>query len=181
MPAIARRDIKPENLLLTENGRIKVCDLVRSLRPTGPTVPATSRATAFAFLLLLFLTPSGRVQGLARTQNKMNYMTIAGSDDYMAPEVLLGEKYDEKCDVFGFGVLLGGTASAAIQLVASHCCGDGELTTHTIPATVIVARKKMPMRKEKTHYAFDLRAVEKLIPPGCTPFPYSLSPMGQRQ
>jgi len=32
----------------------------------------------------------------------MNYMTIAGSDDYMAPEVLLGEKYDEKCDVFGF-------------------------------------------------------------------------------
>jgi serine/threonine protein kinase len=98
------RDIKPENLLLTENGRIKVCDL-----------------------------------GLARTQNKMNYMTIAGSDDYMAPEVLLGEKYDEKCDVFGFGVLLG----------------------------VIVARKKMPMRKEKTHYAFDLRAVEKLIPPGC--------------
>lgn len=100
------RDIKPENLLLTENGRIKVCDL-----------------------------------GLARTQNKMNYMTIAGSDDYMAPEVLLGEKYDEKCDVFGFGVLLG----------------------------VIVARKKMPMRKEKTHYAFDLRAVEKLIPPGCPP------------
>jgi serine/threonine protein kinase len=45
----------------------------------------------------------------------MNYMTIAGSDDYMAPEVLLGEKYDEKCDVFGFGVLLGGTASAAFN------------------------------------------------------------------
>jgi len=100
------RDIKPENLLLTENGHIKVCDL-----------------------------------GLARTQNKMNYMTIAGSDDYMAPEVLLGEKYDEKCDVFGFGVLLG----------------------------VIVARKKMPMRKEKTHYAFDMRAVERLIPTSCPP------------
>lgn len=64
-------------------------------------------------LFFFFLTPSGRVQGLARTQNKMNYMTIAGSDDYMAPEVLLGEKYDEKCDVFGFGVLLGGTVSSA--------------------------------------------------------------------
>lgn len=48
----------------------------------------------------VLLTP--RPQGLARTQNKMNYMTIAGSDDYMAPEVLLGEKYDEKCDVFGY-------------------------------------------------------------------------------
>jgi serine/threonine protein kinase len=36
----------------------------------------------------------------------MNYMTIAGSDDYMAPEVLLGEKYDEKCDVFGYAAPL---------------------------------------------------------------------------
>lgn len=26
----------------------------------------------------------------------------------------------------------------------------------------------MPMRKEKSHYAFDLRSVEKLIPPSCT-------------
>jgi serine/threonine protein kinase len=29
-------------------------------------------------------------------------MTLAGTEDYMAPEVTLGEDYDEKCDVFRY-------------------------------------------------------------------------------
>eukprot|EP01089_Gocevia_fonbrunei_P009460 TRINITY_DN2176_c0_g1_i1.p1 TRINITY_DN2176_c0_g1~~TRINITY_DN2176_c0_g1_i1.p1 ORF type:complete len:506 (+),score=80.36 TRINITY_DN2176_c0_g1_i1:55-1572(+) len=44
--------------------------------------------------------------GFARTTNKSSFMTIAGTDHYIAPEVILGQQYDEKCDTFGFGVLL---------------------------------------------------------------------------
>ncbi|KAL6074618.1 C-terminal of Roc, COR, domain [Balamuthia mandrillaris] len=45
--------------------------------------------------------------GLARKRAHRNLrMTTAGTDRYMAPEVILGMKYDEKCDVFSFGVVM---------------------------------------------------------------------------
>jgi len=98
------RDIKPENLLITEEGRIKLCDL-----------------------------------GFTRMSDKTNYMTIAGSDDYMAPEVLCGEKYDEKCDVFGFGVVLG----------------------------VILARKSLPQRDSTTFFQFKRPRLAQFLPSDC--------------
>jgi serine/threonine protein kinase len=30
-------------------------------------------------------------------------MTICGTDEYMAPEVIMGEEYNDKADVFSFG------------------------------------------------------------------------------
>jgi serine/threonine protein kinase len=33
-------------------------------------------------------------------------MTLCGTDEFMAPEILFGEQYDERADVFSFGVLL---------------------------------------------------------------------------
>jgi len=60
-------------MLLTEHGRVKICDL-----------------------------------GLARTIENTEkgegkkYYTIAGTDVWMAPEVILGESYDFKCDVFRY-------------------------------------------------------------------------------
>ncbi|ELR18497.1 Serine/threonineprotein kinase [Acanthamoeba castellanii str. Neff] len=98
------RDLKPDNVLITEHGRAKVCDL-----------------------------------GFARASKKASsYMTIAGSDDYMAPEVLMGDKYDEKCDVFGYGAVLAG----------------------------IVSRRR-PKRNEDGLYGFKLDQFKALIPPEC--------------
>jgi len=54
-------------MLITENERIKVCDL-----------------------------------GFARTAKKTKRMSIAGTGLYMAPEVMTGDQYDGKCDIFRY-------------------------------------------------------------------------------
>eukprot|EP00005_Dracoamoeba_jomungandri_P010882 CAMPEP_0174275410 /NCGR_PEP_ID=MMETSP0439-20130205/59810_1 /TAXON_ID=0 /ORGANISM="Stereomyxa ramosa, Strain Chinc5" /LENGTH=362 /DNA_ID=CAMNT_0015367511 /DNA_START=15 /DNA_END=1103 /DNA_ORIENTATION=+ len=102
---LIHRDMKPENLLITEHGRIKVCDL-----------------------------------GFARRQQR-DYMTIAGSDDYMAPEVLVGDRYNEKCDVFGFGIVFG----------------------------VILLRRKLPERTSMDGFGFTHEQLENFFPKGCPP------------
>jgi len=38
--------------------------------------------------------------------SKTKYMTIAGTDDWMAPEVILGEMYNEKADENSFGIVI---------------------------------------------------------------------------
>eukprot|EP01133_Synstelium_polycarpum_P019157 gene19157-22948_t len=46
--------------------------------------------------------------GFARIVDDENNksMTICGTDNWMAPEMITGQDYDERCDVFSFGVLL---------------------------------------------------------------------------
>ena len=45
--------------------------------------------------------------GLATYLKEGEYLTIrCGSNEYMAPEVLRGQKYDETCDIWAIGVLL---------------------------------------------------------------------------
>eukprot|EP01087_Luapelamoeba_hula_P015462 TRINITY_DN4625_c0_g1_i4.p1 TRINITY_DN4625_c0_g1~~TRINITY_DN4625_c0_g1_i4.p1 ORF type:complete len:522 (+),score=134.37 TRINITY_DN4625_c0_g1_i4:39-1604(+) len=75
------RDLKPANLLLTEHGRVKVCDMG------------------------LARTIQNEQEKLADEGNK-KYYTIAGTDVWMAPEVILGEAYDSKCDVYSFGCVV---------------------------------------------------------------------------
>ncbi|ELR11537.1 protein kinase domain containing protein [Acanthamoeba castellanii str. Neff] len=57
----------------------------------------------------LLITKSGQVKlcdfGFARARNT-GYMTLAGTEEYMAPEVILGMEYDEKVDVYSYGVVL---------------------------------------------------------------------------
>jgi serine/threonine protein kinase len=46
--------------------------------------------------------------GFARLNEKRGAraMTLCGTDDWMAPEVILGMEYDAKADVFSFGIVL---------------------------------------------------------------------------
>jgi len=77
--------------------------------------------------------------GFTRTNDRDSNMTIAGSDKYMAPEVICGEKYNEKCDVFGFGVVL----------------------------FEVVAQRRPPKRGPATAYGFAPNELERLIPLDC--------------
>eukprot|EP00004_Rigifila_ramosa_P013205 TRINITY_DN2912_c0_g1_i1.p1 TRINITY_DN2912_c0_g1~~TRINITY_DN2912_c0_g1_i1.p1 ORF type:complete len:429 (-),score=118.27 TRINITY_DN2912_c0_g1_i1:238-1497(-) len=72
---IIHRDLKSKNLLVDSSMRVKVCDF-----------------------------------GFARThkdagQGRQRTMTVCGTDEWMAPEVILGMDYDEKADVFSLGIV----------------------------------------------------------------------------
>ncbi|CAM9360523.1 unnamed protein product [Chrysoparadoxa australica] len=68
---VMHRDLKPQNMLVTESLGIKIIDF-----------------------------------GEARPIDSNNTMTQVGTLLYMAPEIVRGERYDEKCDVYSFAMVL---------------------------------------------------------------------------
>jgi len=74
---VLHRDIKSENLLVGDNYRLKLCD----------------------FGFARFYDPSVE-------KTKKRPLSICGTDEYMAPEVILGLNYGETADVYSFGVVL---------------------------------------------------------------------------
>jgi len=44
--------------------------------------------------------------GFARLWDKTKMMTMCGTDEFMAPEIMFGMQYDEKVDIFSFGIML---------------------------------------------------------------------------
>jgi len=44
--------------------------------------------------------------GFARKSIKRAHMTMCGTDEFMAPEIIVGNEYDQKADVFSYGMLL---------------------------------------------------------------------------
>jgi eukaryotic-like serine/threonine-protein kinase len=72
-------DLKPENLMITGEGVVKILDF------------GLSRQVK---------------QGDSTTTIELTSTTAGGTPGYMAPEVLLGSAPDERCDIFSIGVVL---------------------------------------------------------------------------
>ncbi|BGP03374.1 hypothetical protein JCM10021v2_007105 [Rhodotorula toruloides] len=84
------RDLKGENLLVTSNERLKICDFG-----------------------LARVAPSGGAEN-----EQWKRMTLCGTDGYMSPEILLGLPFDLRTDIFSLGVLFVEIASR--QLASQH-------------------------------------------------------------
>jgi serine/threonine protein kinase len=83
---IIHRDVKPENVLVTREGRAVVTDFGLA-RVEGPLDPA---ASASAAVIPAKLTATG---------------AIAGTPAYLAPEQLMGEPLDARVDQFAWAVM----------------------------------------------------------------------------
>jgi serine/threonine protein kinase len=69
--SVIHRDLKPDNMLLTNDWKLKLTDF-----------------------------------GEARAQNLGATMTSVGTPIYIAPEVMQGDKYDERADTWSYGLCL---------------------------------------------------------------------------
>jgi eukaryotic-like serine/threonine-protein kinase len=78
---IVHLDVKPENIMLTPSGQVKICDfgIARRLSATDNSNDTTAKSDA--------------------------HWTFAGTPAYMAPEVILSQNFDERADLFSLGTV----------------------------------------------------------------------------
>lgn len=79
--------------------------------------------------------------GLATVTEAAKRLTVCGTNEWMAPEILLQDNYDDKVDVFSFGIVL-------TELISSQ------------------PPKKRDIQKM---LAFDVDGFKDSLPPGCPP------------
>ena len=86
---IIHRDLKPENLMISRDGYAKILDF-------GLAKLIAQRERA--------LVADSEQKTLIRVETESG--TLMGTVNYMAPEQLLGQRVDRRCDIFSFGVVL---------------------------------------------------------------------------
>jgi len=103
---VVHRDLKPDNLFLTRDGRVKILDfgLARVVGATNPDVE------------------TGAIEETLTSQG-----TVLGTAGYMSPEQVRGEPADHRSDIFSLGCVL-------YEMMAGQRAFDGESGADTMAA-----------------------------------------------
>ena len=150
---ILHSDVKPENVMITESGQVKLLDFGVARRLAG-----------------------GGGTNAAATQTISAAAPVGGTPSYMAPEVLVGGMPDFRADIFSLGVvfyeMLGGrhpfmgatTTVTAMQILQQEPTPLDKLG-RSVPAPLALVVAKTLQKKPDERYqsprelAADLRAV----------------------
>jgi serine/threonine protein kinase len=113
---VVHRDLKPDNLFLTRDGRVKILDfgLARVVGATNPDVE------------------TGAIEETLTSQG-----TVLGTAGYMSPEQVRGEPADHRSDVFSLGCVL-------YEMVAGQRAFDGESGADTMAAILTEEPPDLP-------------------------------------
>ena len=130
---IIHRDLKPENLMLSRDGYAKILDfgLAKLVAERERALVADSEQKT---LVLGVQTESG---------------TLLGTVNYMAPEQLLGQRVDRRCDVFSFGVVLCEMLTGTAPFVHDNRIDTMHAILHRDPRFPSDGRPEFPLHLQR--------------------------------